>query len=56
MPWTPQTRSRIERLAALQPRVCATMHGSAYIGDGAAELRATADMLEDVYGGAPAAP
>jgi hypothetical protein len=50
VPWTPQTRSRIERLAALQPRVCATMHGSAYIGDGAAELRALADMLEEVYG------
>ena len=27
------------------------MHGSAYRGDGAAELRALADMLEDVYGG-----
>ena len=55
VPWTPQARSRIERLAALQPRVCATMHGSAYMGDGAAELRALADMLEDVYGGAPSA-
>jgi flavorubredoxin len=50
VPWTPQTRSRMERLAALEPRVCATMHGSAYIGDGAAELRATAGMLEEVYG------
>ena len=28
----------IERLAALHPKVCATMHGSAYAGDGAAEL------------------
>jgi flavorubredoxin len=56
VPWTPQTRSRIERLTALQPRVCATMHGSAYMGDGAAELRAMADMLEEVYGAAsPAA-
>ncbi len=55
VPWTPQTRSRLERLAALEPRVCATMHGSAYAGDGAAELRALAGMLEEVYGsGAPA--
>jgi len=55
VPWTPQARPRIERLAALQPRVCATMHGSAYAGDGAAELRAMAGMLEEVYGsGAPA--
>jgi len=30
--------------------VCATMHGSAYIGDGAVELRALSDMLEEVYG------
>jgi flavorubredoxin len=56
VPWTPQTRARLERLAALQPRVCATMHGGAYVGDGAAELRALADMLEEVFGGAaPAA-
>jgi flavorubredoxin len=56
VPWTPQTRARLERLAALQPKVCATMHGSAYIGDGAAELRALADMLEEVYGGGQSAP
>src|SRR5450759_4460635 len=48
IPWTPQARARLERLAALQPRVCATMHGSAYIGDGAVELRALSDMLEEV--------
>jgi flavorubredoxin len=52
VPWTPQARGRIERLAALRPQVCATMHGSAYRGDGAAELLALADMLEEVYGSA----
>jgi flavorubredoxin len=52
VPWTPQTRARLERLAALEPRLCATMHGSAYVGDGAAELRALATMLEEIYGGA----
>lgn len=40
------------RLDDLHPRVCATMHGSAYVGDGAAELRALADMLDEVYGAA----
>ncbi len=56
VPWTPQTQARLERLAALRPRVCATMHGSAYVGDGATELRALATMLEEAYGdGRPAA-
>ena len=50
IPWTPQTRPRIERLAACRPRVCATMHGSAFVGDGAAELRAMARMFEAVGG------
>jgi flavorubredoxin len=52
VPWTPHTRARIERLAGWLPRLCATMHGSAFVGDGAAELRAMADMLEEVYGAA----
>lgn len=56
IPWTPQTRARLERLAALEPRVCATMHGSAYVGDGAAELRALAAMLEEVYGASAPGP
>jgi len=56
IPWTPQTRARLERLAALQPRVCATMHGSAYVGDGATELRALADMLDEVYGASAPGP
>ena len=38
------------------PGVCATMHGSAYTGDGAAELRALAAMLEEVYGSGASAP
>ena len=56
IPWTPQTWARLERLASLRPRLCATMHGSAYVGDGAAELRSLASMLEEVYGAAPPAP
>lgn len=41
----PNTRPQLERLAALQPRTLACMHGSAWRGDGAALLRALADSL-----------
>lgn len=50
MPWTPQTESRLERLAALAPTVCATMHGSAFIGDGASALRAMAVVMNEAMG------
>ncbi|MDH4040396.1 MAG: FprA family A-type flavoprotein [Gammaproteobacteria bacterium] len=39
------TRSVLERLAALQPSILACMHGSAYEGDGGALLRALAIEL-----------
>ena len=39
------TRPVLERLAALEPRVLACMHGSAYQGDGGALLRELADAL-----------
>ncbi|TDG11373.1 MBL fold metallo-hydrolase [Seongchinamella unica] len=35
----------LERLAALQPQTLACMHGSAFQGDGAAQLRKLADRL-----------
>ena len=50
MPWTPKTQSRIEALAALKPRTCATMHGSAYRGDGARALLDLASAMHDVLG------
>jgi flavorubredoxin len=53
MPFTPQTRARLERLAQLEPRILATMHGSAYEGDGAAALRAAGDVLEQLLGAQP---
>lgn len=40
------TRPVLERLAALEPRLLACMHGSAYRGDGGALLRQLADLLE----------
>jgi flavorubredoxin len=41
----PDTRGMLERLAGLQPRTLACMHGSAFAGDGAALLRALADRV-----------
>jgi phage/plasmid primase-like uncharacterized protein len=42
----PSTRSHLERLAALEPRTLACMHGSAFSGDGGPLLRALADRLD----------
>jgi hypothetical protein len=39
----PGTPATIERLADLQPRTLALMHGSSFTGDGRAALRALAD-------------
>jgi glyoxylase-like metal-dependent hydrolase (beta-lactamase superfamily II) len=39
-------RASLEKLAALEPRTLACMHGSAWIGDGAKLLRALAAALE----------
>jgi hypothetical protein len=36
----PTTGSTIRNLAALKPKVLATMHGSSFAGDGASALRA----------------
>lgn len=51
MPYTRQTRPTLERLAALAPHTLATMHGSAYIGDGAKALGDLAQVIQDVLGG-----
>jgi flavorubredoxin len=47
--WSPWCREDVERLAVLQPALCATMHGSVFRGDGGAELLAMADMLDEEY-------
>jgi flavorubredoxin len=53
VPFTPQTRDRLETLARLQPRLLAVMHGSAFEGDGAAALRAAGDVMERHLGVQP---
>ena len=40
-----QAASQILRLAELEPRTLATMHGSSFRGDGAGQLRALAGSL-----------
>jgi flavorubredoxin len=50
MPWTPKTESQLHALAALAPRTCATMHGSAFRGDGATALRELATVMKDILG------
>lgn len=49
-PYTANTDNEIKRLAALRPRVLATMHGSVFEGDGERELIAYAVMLKEILG------
>jgi hypothetical protein len=49
MPWTPRSAQHLARLAELSPKVCATMHGSAYEGDGARAMTDAADVMRSVY-------
>ena len=46
---TPMTASLVRKLADLSPKMLALMHGPAFQGDGAVELRALADGLEQRF-------
>ena len=48
VPYNENTRRHLGTLAALRPTTLAAMHGSTFIGDGAAMLSASADVLESV--------
>ena len=50
VPYTDNTRRQLAKLAALQPRTLAAMHGSTFVGDGAALLLASADVIQSVSG------
>jgi len=50
LPYTPLTARIIERLAELQPRTLAVMHGSSFEGDGGAALREFGSALREVFG------
>jgi flavorubredoxin len=53
MPWTPYTDASLRRLAALEPRLLAVMHGSSFRGDGRRALLDFAAMIRTELG-APA--
>ena len=50
LPLTPYTGATLERLAALEPRTLAIMHGSTFMGDGSAALRGLAGVLTETLG------
>lgn len=54
VPYNDSTKRNLDKLAALQPRTLAAMHGSAFVGDCAAMLTASADVLRETSAAAPA--
>jgi flavorubredoxin len=50
MPYTKHTDAILQGLAGLKPRTIATMHGSAYVGDGERALRDLAQVMREVLG------
>jgi flavorubredoxin len=54
MPYTPYTDATLARLAALEPRTLALMHGSTFTGDGRTALLDLATVIRDAIGRPPA--
>jgi len=50
IPYSTLTDPTLQRLAALQPKTLAAMHGSAFVGDGARALRDLAVVFKEVLG------
>lgn len=50
MPFTPRTEQLLLRLAALKPKTLATMHGSAFTGDGEQALCDLVSVMRETYG------
>jgi flavorubredoxin len=50
LPYTRLTAPTLDRLAALEPRTLATMHGSVFRGDGAKALRELGKVYAEVLG------
>ena len=50
LPYTKNTDGELRRLAALKPKLLATMHGSVYQGDGERALLDYAGMIKEVLG------
>ena len=56
LPYSTLTMPTLERLAALEPKTLATMHGSVFVGDGGRVLRDYATMVREVLAPATADP
>jgi flavorubredoxin len=54
LPYCSLTEATLHRLAALQPKRLATMHGSVYVGDGNKALHDLAIVWREVFGSQPA--
>jgi len=50
MPYTPYTDTTLRRLAALQPKTLALMHGSTFQGDGAGAILGLAEVVGENLG------
>jgi flavorubredoxin len=50
LPYTPRTKSYLERLAALKPSRLAAMHGSTFIGDGERAILDLSRVMEEQLG------
>jgi len=50
VPYTENTQRQLASLAALKPHILAAMHGSTFVGDGAAALVASGDVIRQVTG------
>lgn len=50
IPYTPYTDATLRRLAALQPRTLATMHGSSFSGNGERAVRDLAGVIREILG------
>jgi flavorubredoxin len=48
LPYTPQTNSILQRLAALKPKTIATMHGSTFVGDGERAILDLARAMQEI--------
>ncbi len=51
MPYTPNTERYLAKLAALDPKTLAVMHGSSYVGNGGKALLDLVPVLKEVLGG-----
>ena len=50
LPYTPLTQRILDKLAALQPKTLAIMHGSSFRGDGGQAIRDLGAALREVFG------